>query len=32
MVKLLICDHVEVDKLALGPGIVVDYRPTITKE
>ena len=32
MVKLLICDHVEVDKLALGPGIVVDYRPTITKD
>jgi len=32
LVKLLICDHVEVDKLALGPGIVVDYRPTITKE
>jgi D-3-phosphoglycerate dehydrogenase len=28
----LICDHVEVDKLALGPGIVVDYRPTITRE
>ncbi len=32
MVKLLICDHVEVDKLALGPGIVVDYRPTITRD
>jgi D-3-phosphoglycerate dehydrogenase len=32
LVKLLICDHVEVDKLALGPGIVVDYKPTITKE
>ena len=32
MVKLLICDHVEVDKLALGPGIVVDYKPTITKD
>ena len=32
MVKLLICDHVEVDKLALGPGIVVDFKPTITKE
>lgn len=32
MVKLLICDHVEVDKLALGPGIVADYRPTITRE
>ena len=32
MVKLLICDHVEVEKLALGPGIVVDYRPTITRD
>jgi len=32
LVKLLICDHVEVDKLALGPGIVADYRPTITRE
>jgi D-3-phosphoglycerate dehydrogenase len=32
MAKLLICDHVEVDQLALGPGITVDYRPTITRE
>ncbi len=32
MPKVLICDHVEVDKLALGPGIVVDYRPTISKD
>lgn len=32
MAKVLICDHVEVDKLALGPGIQVDYRPAITKE
>ena len=32
MARVLICDHVEVEKLALGPGIVVDYRPTITKE
>lgn len=32
MVKLLICDHVEVDQLALGPGIEVDYRPSITRE
>lgn len=32
MAKVLICDHVEVDKLALGPGVVVDYKPTITKE
>jgi D-3-phosphoglycerate dehydrogenase / 2-oxoglutarate reductase len=32
MAKLLICDHVEVDQLALGAGITVDYRPTITHE
>ncbi len=32
MVRLLICDHVEVDRLALGAGIAVDYRPTITRE
>ena len=32
MPKVLICDHVEVDKLALGSGIEVDYRPAITKE
>ena len=32
MVKVLICDHVEVDRLALGAGLAVDYRPTITKE
>ncbi len=32
MAKVLICDHVEVDKLALGPGIEVDYKPTITRE
>jgi len=30
--KVLICDHVEVEKLALGPGVVVDYKPTITKD
>ena len=30
MAKVLICDHVEVEKLALGPGVVVDYKPTIT--
>jgi len=28
----LICDHVEVDQLALGAGITVDYKPTITHE
>jgi D-3-phosphoglycerate dehydrogenase len=32
MAKVLICDHVEVENLALGPGVVVDYKPTITKE
>lgn len=32
MVKVLICDQVEVGQLALGPGISVDYRPTITKD
>jgi len=32
MARVLICDHVEVDKLALGPGIEVVYKPTITKD
>jgi D-3-phosphoglycerate dehydrogenase len=32
LAKLLICDQVEVDQLALGPGITVDYKPTITRE
>jgi len=32
LAKVLICDHVEVEKLALGPSVVVDYKPTITKE
>jgi D-3-phosphoglycerate dehydrogenase len=32
LIKLLICDHVEVEQLALGPGIEVDYRPSITRE
>ena len=32
MTKVLICDHVEVDQLALGPGIAVDYRPEITRD
>ena len=32
MTKVLICDHVEVDKLALGPGIEVDYRPEVTRD
>ena len=32
MAKVLICDHVEVDRLSLGPGFAIDYRPTISKE
>ncbi len=32
MVKILICDQVETDKLALGGGITVDYRPSISRE
>ena len=32
MAKVLICDHVEVEQLALGPGIAVDYRPDITRD
>lgn len=32
MVKLLICDHVETESLALGPGIMVDYKPGIGRD
>lgn len=32
MARVLVCDHVEVDKLALGPELAVDYRPTISRE
>lgn len=32
MVKILVCDQVEIEKLALGPGITVDYRPDIARE
>jgi len=32
MAKVLICDKVETEKLALGEGIVADYRPTISRE
>jgi D-3-phosphoglycerate dehydrogenase len=32
LAKILICDHVEVEQLSLGQGIIVDYRPTITKD
>ena len=31
MVRVLICDQVEVEKLALGPSFDFDYRPTISK-
>ncbi|MDA4119461.1 MAG: hydroxyacid dehydrogenase [Thaumarchaeota archaeon] len=31
MVRVLICDHVEVERLALGPSVDVDYKPTISK-
>jgi D-3-phosphoglycerate dehydrogenase len=32
MAKVLICDQVETEKLALGEEIVADYRPSITRE
>jgi D-3-phosphoglycerate dehydrogenase len=32
LVKLLICDHVETESLALGPGIMVDYKPGIGRD
>jgi D-3-phosphoglycerate dehydrogenase / 2-oxoglutarate reductase len=32
LARVLICDQVEVEKLSLGPGISVDYRPTITRD
>lgn len=32
MAKVLICDQVETEKLALGEGIVADYRPSISRE
>lgn len=32
MAKVLICDQVEVDRLALGPGVEADYRPGIARE
>jgi len=30
--KVLVCDHIEMDRLSLGPGVQVDYRPAITKD
>ncbi len=32
MAKILICDHVETESLALGPGIMVDNRPGIRRD
>ena len=32
MVKVLVCDHVEIAKLTLGPGIEVDYKPGLDRE
>ncbi|MGP8125317.1 MAG: hydroxyacid dehydrogenase [Nitrososphaerales archaeon] len=32
MARVLICDQVETEKLALGEGIVADYRPSISRE
>lgn len=32
MVKVLICDNVEIEKLTLGPGIIADYRPGLSRE
>jgi D-3-phosphoglycerate dehydrogenase len=32
LAKVLVCDHVEIEHLALGPGIVVDNRPGISRE
>ncbi len=32
MVRVLICDHVEIERLSLGPSFEVDYRPTLSRE
>jgi D-3-phosphoglycerate dehydrogenase / 2-oxoglutarate reductase len=32
LVKVLICDKVDVEQLSLGPKISVDYRPSISRE
>jgi D-3-phosphoglycerate dehydrogenase len=32
MTKVLVSDHVEIEKLSLGPGFEVDYRPGIQRE
>jgi D-3-phosphoglycerate dehydrogenase len=31
-VKILVCDHVEMEQLALGAGFDIDYRPGIDRE
>jgi D-3-phosphoglycerate dehydrogenase / 2-oxoglutarate reductase len=32
MVRVLICDEIEVQGLALGPSVIADYQPTISRE
>ncbi len=32
MIKVLVSDHVEIDKLSLGPNFQVDYKPGIAKD
>jgi D-3-phosphoglycerate dehydrogenase len=32
LVRVLICDHVEIERLSLGPSFEVDYKPTVSKE
>jgi len=32
MAKVLVCDRVEIEKLALGDGFQIDYRPGITRQ
>ncbi|MDV3277688.1 MAG: hydroxyacid dehydrogenase [Nitrososphaerales archaeon] len=32
MIRVLVCDHVEIEQLSLGPSFRVDYRPDIAKD
>ncbi|MDG6913770.1 MAG: hydroxyacid dehydrogenase [Nitrososphaerota archaeon] len=32
MVRVLVCDHVEIERLSLGSTFEVDYKPTLSKE
>jgi D-3-phosphoglycerate dehydrogenase len=32
MVKVLVCDQVDITRLSLGPSFEVDYRPTLSRE